>query len=60
MTEKKDNKKISVSVSLSKYLKDKMDDLVDKGDFASISEIVSIAVTRFLVEYEREKKAKIT
>jgi len=59
MPEKKDSK-LKVSVSLSKYLKDKMDELVDRGEFASVSEIVSIAVTRFLVEYEREKKAKIS
>ena len=50
--------KLKVSVSMSKYLKERLDKLVEQGEFSNFSEIVNIAVTRFLVEYEREKKIK--
>jgi len=48
--------KMKISISISKYLKEKLDELVEKGEFSNVSEIVGIAVTRFLTEYEREKK----
>ncbi|WP_456477919.1 ribbon-helix-helix domain-containing protein [Geoglobus ahangari] len=58
MAEGKTNKenKMKISISISKYLKEKLDELVNNGEFSSVSEIVNIAVVRFLTEYEREKK----
>ena len=50
--------KIKISISISKYLKNKIDELVKTGEFSSVSELISIAVTRFLVEYEKEKEKK--
>lgn len=54
--DKKREHKMKISVSISRYLKEKLDKLVENGEFSNISEVINIAVTRFLVEYEKEKK----
>ena len=55
--DKKENK-MKISVSISKYLKERIDDLIEKGEFSNVSEVINIAVARFLVELEKEKKIK--
>lgn len=51
-------KKLKISVSISKYLKEEMDALVEAGEFSSVSEIISLAVTKFLTELEAKGKLK--
>ncbi|MEM2726628.1 MAG: ribbon-helix-helix domain-containing protein [Archaeoglobaceae archaeon] len=51
--------KLKISISISKYLKNKMDELVERGEFASVSEIISLAITKFLTEYEIERQSKL-
>jgi Arc/MetJ-type ribon-helix-helix transcriptional regulator len=55
--EKKENK-MKISISISKYLKERIDELIQKGEFSNVSEIINIAVARFLVEYDKEKRMK--
>lgn len=55
--DKKENK-MKISVSISKYLKERIDDLIEKGEFSNVSEVINIAVARFLVELEKEKEIK--
>ena len=55
--DKKENK-MKISIAISKYLKEKVDELIEKGQFSNVSEVVNIALARFLTELEKEKKIK--
>ncbi len=51
-------KKLKISVSISRYLKEEMDALVESGEFSSVSEIISLAVVKFLTELEAKGRIK--
>ena len=51
--------KTKISISLPKYLKNKIDHLIEKGEFSSVSEVITIATTEFLVKFEKKKEEKI-
>lgn len=43
------NKKVTVNATLSPYIVKKMNKLIEDGGFSSVSDLISIAVTEFLV-----------
>jgi Arc/MetJ-type ribon-helix-helix transcriptional regulator len=44
--------KVNVTSTVSPYIAEKMERLVKDDKFSSVSDLVSIAVTEFLVKYE--------
>lgn len=49
-------KKVTVNATISPYLVKKMDKLIEDEEFSSSSDLISIAVTEFLVRYPCEMK----
>ena len=47
-------KKINIRATVSPYLSENMGKLVEKGKFSSISDLISVAVTKLLTEYPEE------
>lgn len=47
----KKKSKIDVTSTLSPYLKEKMDRLVNEEKFSSVSDLISVAVTELLTRY---------
>lgn len=47
--------KINLRVTVSPYISEKMDTLVNKKKFSSVSDLVSVAVTKLLVEFQDEE-----
>lgn len=45
-------KKIDVTITISPYLKAKLDKMVESTDFSSISDLATIAFTEFITKYE--------
>jgi Arc/MetJ-type ribon-helix-helix transcriptional regulator len=50
----KKKSKIDVTSTLSPYLKEKMDRLVNEEKFSSVSDLISVAVTELLTRYPDE------
>jgi hypothetical protein len=48
-------KKINVTITISPYLKKRLDMLVEDEEFSSISDLATIAFTNFLTEYKIQK-----
>lgn len=53
-------KKESIHATVSPYLKRHAETLVESGDFSSMSDLVSIALSQFIERYNREQKEKNT
>jgi len=51
-------RKETLSVSISPYLKAKLNEMVESGDFANVSEIVNLALAEFIGKYEAKGKLK--
>lgn len=59
MTTKIQYKKEKINATVSPYLKKRIDELVEKNEFSSISDFVSIASAYFLSDYDsREESTK--
>ncbi|TGC08014.1 hypothetical protein [Methanolobus halotolerans] len=56
MAEKIKRKKNTICATVSPYTKRQVDALVEAGDFSSMSDLVNVALTEFLVKYESLKK----
>lgn len=48
-----------ITTSVSPYLKDQAEALVESGDFSSMSDLVSIALAEFIGRYTREHQDRI-
>ncbi len=55
MNQKIRTKKDTISVSIPPYLKAKLKELVDSGEFSSVSELITIAISEFIGKYESRK-----
>ncbi|WMW22769.1 hypothetical protein RE476_02805 [Methanolobus mangrovi] len=51
-------KKESIHATVSPYIKKQAEELVDTGDFSSMSDLVSVALAEFIGRYKREQKEK--
>ena len=51
-------KKNTICATVSPYIKKQVDELVASGDFSSMSDLVSIAISEFIGRYNREQKEK--
>lgn len=51
---KEGRNKVDVSTTLSPYIYSKMEDLVGLERFSSVSDLISIALTEFLVKFPDE------
>ncbi|WP_292461740.1 hypothetical protein [Methanolobus sp.] len=51
-------KKESIHATVSPYIKKQAEELVDTGDFSSMSDLVSVALAEFIGHYKREQKEK--
>jgi Arc/MetJ-type ribon-helix-helix transcriptional regulator len=49
-------KKETICATVSPYTKKKVDELVESGEFSSMSDLVSVAITEFLTKYLAEKQ----
>ncbi len=49
-------KKRDVTITMSPYLKLQLDNIIDLGEFTSISELITHASTEFIVRYKLEKE----
>jgi|GEM_PF-3575382 len=49
-------KKMVVSVSMSPYLKRKLEEIAEREGFAGLSDVVSYALIEFVSMYERERR----
>lgn len=47
-----------ITVSVSPYIKEQAEELVESGGFGSMSDLVSIALAEFIGAYNRKKKEK--
>lgn len=52
-------KKENVTITLSPYLKKQLDVMVESGDFSSLSDLATMALTEFVAKYNAEKKQEI-
>jgi Arc/MetJ-type ribon-helix-helix transcriptional regulator len=50
-------KKENVTITLSPYLKKQLDQMVESGDFSSMSDLATMALTEFIGKYNQEQKA---
>ncbi|KCZ71632.1 hypothetical protein ANME2D_02367 [Candidatus Methanoperedens nitroreducens] len=48
--------KETTSITINKYLLDKSKELVEKGEFGSVSDVITTALSEFFVSYEAHKK----
>ncbi|RLI75449.1 hypothetical protein DRP05_14835 [Archaeoglobales archaeon] len=48
-------KKERLSISISPYLKKKLKEMEESGEFANVSEIVNLAIAEFIGKYEAGK-----
>lgn len=48
-------KKENVTITLSPYLKKRLDVMVLSGDFSSLSDLATMALSEFVAKYESEK-----
>ncbi len=51
--------KEKTSISVSTYLLNRAKGLVDDGEFGSISDVFTTALTEFLANYESRKKSQV-
>jgi Arc/MetJ-type ribon-helix-helix transcriptional regulator len=51
--------KEKASISVSTYLLRRAKELVEAGEFGSISDVFTTALTEFLANYESRKKARV-
>ena len=54
-TEPSKRKKNTICATVSPYIKKQVDELVATGDFSSMSDLVSIAISEFIGQYKREQ-----
>lgn len=59
MAEPVKRKKNTICATVSPYTKKQVDALVEAGDFSSMSDLVNVALTEFLVKYEVVKKKEV-
>ncbi len=50
--------KETINATVPPYIKRRAEELVESGDFTSISDVVTTALSEFFVNYEARKKAK--
>lgn len=50
--------KETISATVSPYIKKQVEELVASGDFSSMSDFVSIAISEFIGIYKREQKSR--
>jgi hypothetical protein len=55
----KRGKKVNIRATVSPYLSKKMNRLVENEDFGSVSDVISVAVTEFLVKYQNKEEVKV-
>lgn len=53
-------KKETICATVSPYTKKQVDMLVESGEFSSMSDLVSVAITEFLTKYNAEKQKALT
>jgi Arc/MetJ-type ribon-helix-helix transcriptional regulator len=49
-------KKYKIGVTISPYLKERADQLIEEQKFSSMSDLMSVALAKFLGEYDKEQK----
>ncbi len=52
-------KKENINATLSPHLAKRMDQLVLAGEFSSVSDLISIAVTEFLMKFPNYEEANV-
>ena len=52
-------KKENVTITISPYLKKQLDLIVESGDFSSISDLATIALSGFVARYHAEKQNEV-
>ncbi|WP_406657204.1 ribbon-helix-helix domain-containing protein [Methanolobus sp. ZRKC2] len=50
--------KYKIGVTISPYLKERADELIEEKKFSSMSDLVGIALAKFLGEYDQAQKEK--
>jgi Arc/MetJ-type ribon-helix-helix transcriptional regulator len=50
--------KEKINITISPYLKREADKVLESGDFASMSELVSISLTKFFATYQTTEKSE--
>ena len=49
--------KVKIGITISPYLNEQAEHLLDTGKFSSMSDLVSIALAEFIGNYKREREA---
>jgi Arc/MetJ-type ribon-helix-helix transcriptional regulator len=50
--------KFKIGVTISPYLKERADQLLEENKFSSMSDLMSVALAKFLGDYDREQKER--
>jgi Arc/MetJ-type ribon-helix-helix transcriptional regulator len=53
-------KKENITVTVSPYLKKQLDEMVESGDFSSMSDLAMMAFSEFVTKYNIEKEKQST
>lgn len=51
--------KETTSITINKYLLNKAKELAEKGEFGSVSDVITTALSEFFVNYESQKKSQV-
>lgn len=52
-------KKENVTITISPYLKKQLDIMVESGDFSSLSDLATIALSEFVSKYNAQKGSNV-
>ena len=47
--------KVTLDIEISRCIKDRLDDILETGDFTNISDLINYAILHFIPDYERSR-----
>lgn len=47
--------KVTLDIEISSCIKDRLDDIIETGDFTNVSDLINYAILHFIPDYERSQ-----
>lgn len=47
--------KVMLDIEISRCIKDRLDDILETGDFTNLSDLINYAILHFIPDYERSQ-----